>query len=362
MKKKIAILTQPLGVNYGGIIQNYALQTVLKKMGYDPITINRWNNLNHSWFKKNKYYFKIHNIFYRGNFNFLKNHIKLTQKLDSDAKFYKHFEKNKYDAYVVGSDQTWRPKYSPNIKNYFLDFLKDKKDDVSKKIAYASSFGTSDWEYTGEQAKMATEMIKQFDAVSVREDAAVQLVENHLDYKAELVVDPTMLLSPADYRQLYKNSNLPKREGAFVYVLDTANGKNEIIQKIAGFLNLHTFRNQPPAPVSGKKESIKNRTYPPMETWVKAFDDAEFVVTDSFHGTVFSILYNKPFIAIVNKSRGSSRFISLLKQFGLENRLINDISDLSDALLLEKIDFSVVNQNLEVLRDSSHQFLKNNLD
>lgn len=361
MKKKIAILTQPLGVNYGGILQNYALQTVLKKMGHHPITINRWENNPTSWFNKQFYYFKLENIFYKNNFNFLRNNVNLTRRLDADKKFYNHFKKNIYDAFVVGSDQTWRPKFSPNIDNYFLDFLTNKKINSIRTLAYASSFGTAEWEFTDIQTHNAKVLVKQFDAVSVREDSGVDLCKNYLGIEAELVLDPTMLVDIDDYRKLYANKNFGKRAGIFVYVLDTKDENDQIINHIAHQLNLKIFRNQPQSAVNSNEKTVKGRKYPPLESWIKAFDDAKFIVTDSFHGTVFSILYNKPFIAIVNKKRGASRFTSLLQKLGLENRLIEDITGVNEKLLSEKIDYFTVNKKLEVLKKQSLEFLNINI-
>ncbi len=357
MKKKIAILTQPLGINYGGILQNYALQTVLKKLGFFPVTINRWNNYSIPWFRMQIYYFKLHKVFYKDNFKFIKKHINLTEKLDSDKKFYKHVKNNHYDGFVVGSDQTWRPDYSPNIYNYFLDFLKDTPSNGIKKIAYASSFGKEEWTYDEKTTHEVKELVKQFNAVSVREDSGVDLCKKYLDIEAIHVLDPTMLLTKEDYRKLYKNKIYQDRKGIFVYVLDKTDNKEAIIRKVSQEKELDIFINQPLFTKKGKKTSVKNRIYPPLETWVKAFDDADFIITDSFHGTVFSILYQKPFFAIPNQVRGVARFTSLLKPLGLENRIINSVDDISEELLNRSIDYDKVFKSLKEMQLKSLEFL-----
>ncbi|WP_373707497.1 polysaccharide pyruvyl transferase family protein [Kaistella sp.] len=381
MKKKIAILTQPLGKNYGGIIQNYALQIVLKKMGFDPITINRQKNKEYSKLRLLLFDIKMKRLrrakplsefpkfltaqermdVYQNNFKFIKEHIRLTESLDSDNKFYRFFTKNSFDAYIVGSDQTWRPRYSPNIYHYFLDFLYHKPT-TSKKIAYASSFGTSDWEYNTQETETVKMLVQQFDAVSVREDSGVDLCKNYLDINSEHVLDPTLLLSVEEYRQLYSNKNLPKGNGVFLYILDSSADKKSIIDKVSDFFNDKVYYIFPKLNFASKNKLFESMQYPSAERWLKSFDDAEFVVTDSFHGTVFSIIYEKPFVTIPNKKRGKARFVSLLRPLGLEHRLIESLQDLNPTLLEENIDFSLVKSRLDVMKEHSVNFLKNNLE
>lgn len=358
MKKKIAILTQPLGMNYGGILQNYALQKILEKMGHDPITINRWTNHNVSPLRVALYYFKIENTVYRKTFNFLKKHVALTGKIDSDQKIITHFRDFKYDAVIVGSDQTWRPKMSPNIYNYFLDFLQGKDSSNIKKIAYATSFGTSDWEFTVEQTNKIKVLIKQFDSISVRENTGVDLCKEFLGTDVQHVLDPTMLLSSNDYDQIFANKKYPDNKGIFAYVLDRNNENDLIINKISSYFKKDIFRNQAQYSISKKQKSKK---YPALETWVKSFSDADFIITDSFHGTVFSILYKKPFVTIVNKNRGAARFYSLLEPLGLQMRLVESEDHVTSVLLNQIIDFKSVSDKLEILKENSLSFLQKSL-
>lgn len=380
-KKKIAILTQPLGKNYGGIIQNYALQQVLKNIGHDPVTINRHKNKEYSDLKiflydlkmKKNRAFKNSNAFYQNltskerlqiydnNFIFITKYLTITKKLDTNQKFYQFFTENKYDAIIVGSDQTWRPEYSPNIDNYFLDFYENYPQNKIIKIAYASSFGTAEWEFSNSQTQRAKILVKQFDAISVREDSGIHLCSEYLDVNAEETLDPTMLLTKEEYRKLYSNLHSEERSGIFTYVLDQSAEKKMIIKEISSKLKLDIFHNQPKSSSLISKKDIAEIAYPTLELWLKAFDDADFVITDSFHGTVFSILFNKPFIAIANINRGASRFTSLLKKLGLESRLIFGADELDDALIQDKIDYEKVNLKLEMLRNESLDFLNKNL-
>src|SRR5690606_30541311 len=134
----------------------------------------------------------------------------------------------KFSAVVVGSDQVWRPRYSPNIYNFFLDFLKNNS--TIKKVAYAASFGTEDWEYTEEQTREARELIKHFNAVSVRESSGVLLCDKYLNRKdAVHVLDPTLLLKAEDYNQLINKTK--KEIGLFTYVLDETKEKLDFIKQ-----------------------------------------------------------------------------------------------------------------------------------
>lgn len=376
MKKNIAILTQPLGHNYGGIIQNYALIRILEREGFFVETINRVDENPHSQVKRKMSFIKQYvikkmlnknilttsdyRIIYKSLVNFLFSYSRLSQKIETTEELKKHFQKNRYDAVIVGSDQTWRPKYSPNIYNYFLDFLEN--DESIKKIAYASSFGTSEWEFNKEETHRCAELAKKFDAVSVREKSGVDLCSDYLDVKAEWVLDPTLLLTKEDYKAVVNKKNLPKRSGLFSYVLDENDKITKTIEHIADILELEHFTNQPKWRRNDKAgKSLEELKYPSVEGWLKAFDDADFVVTNSFHGTVFSIIFNKPFLTIVNKERGASRFHSLLSEFGLEYRLVEEGDENIKEIVQSPVDFRYANQRREELKKDSLEFLFTNI-
>lgn len=372
-KKNIAILTQPLGQNYGGIIQNYALQKVLRNLGTEPITINRVGNRHASQirlvlsrFKQYLYKYilqknvltkKESDLINQNNLNFLHKYVNRSVLINSDNDLSEYFKKNTFDAVVIGSDQTWRPKYSPNIYNYYLDFLENNKQ--IKKVAYASSFGTAEWEYTEKQTQRVKELAKQFNAVSVRENSGVELCKNYLKIDAIHLLDPTLLLNAEDYSELI---NKPKEnKGLFTYVLDESKEKQDFIQFIGQQLKMEEHTNQAKKFDPKVKRPLEELIMPPLEGWLQGFRDAEFVITDSFHGTVFSIINQKPFIALVNLKRGASRFESILSKLGLEERMVYDINSFDKNLLDQKIDYDYVNIKLKALKEKSFQFLEDNL-
>ncbi len=381
MNKKIAILTQaPLGTNYGNTVQAYALQTILQEADFEPMVLDRvradiynathWslsqikNEILNKFDGKNRLTPRVFNQIFKDHFVFVKEYINLSERLHTDAELREHFKNNTYDAVIVGSDQTWRPRYSPNIYNYFLDFLED--NDKIIKLAYATSFGTSDWEFSDEETKRCSQLVQQFDAVSVREESAVEMTANYLNTESTWVLDPTLLLSKEKYSELANKKNIPKRSGLFSYILDETPGIVSVIEQTKKILGLDSFINQPKNRSNIKTaSSLKDLQYPSVESWLKSFEDADFIITNSFHGTVFSIINQKPFLVLVNKERGASRFYSLLGKLGLENRIL-DSTDLNDnqlkKIVLQKIDYTYANQKLAEMKEKSLAFLFNSLE
>ena len=363
---RIGILTLPLHTNYGGILQAYALQTVLERMGHEVCLIEkRRKPLRLPLWKTPLSYGKriLKNltghpfpIFYEQKINreditirqntdkFINKYIK--QRMVDD---FSEIKKTDFDVIVVGSDQIWRPKYFHEIEHAFLDFTEGWN---IKRIAYAASFGTDIWEYTNVQTDHCKKFVKCFDDVSVREKSGVDLCREHLAVRAEHVLDPTMLLQKDDYIRLFENTNTPKSEGTLLnYILDETPEKVALINMIAKGKRLQPFRVNA---VKDINQPIEKRIAPSVEQWLHGFYDAEFVVTDSFHACVFSILFNKPFVAIGNAGRGISRFTTLLTLFGLKDRLIIDISEYSGNV---SINWNKVNSLLNEYRRYSLDYL-----
>lgn len=365
---KIGILTQPLYTNYGGLLQAYALQTVLKRMGHEVWTEDRRTfPLSFKYFLKciigpfiGRYYptKKQYSIISQHTRRFVKENIRVTDPVVTNTK--EIFQKYQIEAYIVGSDQVWRPRYSPCITNYFLDFTKDS---IVKRIAYSASFGVEEWEFTPEQTQVCSTLLKRFDAVSVREDSGVLLCGKYLGVDAVCLVDPTMLLEKDDYIQLIeKDSTQPSSGKLLVYVLDQTEEKQRIIRKVSESLSVEPFF------VGVKKQfekvgmkKINECIYPPVTAWLQGFMEADYVLTDSFHGTVFALIFNKPFIVIGNERRGMSRLTSLLKLFDLKNRLVISLEEVNDSLINEMIDFVKVNEIRKIEQKKAFNFLNSTL-
>lgn len=379
---KIGIITQPLHINYGGLLQNYALQQVLKRLGHDVITLNQKNVLPPKWRKyasfiktfllkvigkgdkRNYPYFfneKEQNYIRKHTNHFIKKYIKHTATFLKIEDFRNYTIKNSLDVLIVGSDQVWRPIYNRNILCSFFDFANGLQ---IKRIAYAASFGVNHWEFTKSQTKHCQELIRNFNAISVRENTGVDLCRKYLCCDALQVLDPTMLLEKEDYIHLVEEENEPISKGnLFTYILDNSREKKNIIDVVASELNLSPFDAMPKSKVTRKtvKRNLDDCVYPPVTQWLRAFMDAKFVVCDSFHGAVFSIIFNKPFLVIGNKERGMTRFNSLLDMFDLSNRMINDIADVH-SIVNTLVDWDKVNQVRHKMKIYSLEYLTTNLN
>lgn len=365
---KIGILTQPLQSNYGGLLQNYALQQTLVKAGHEVKTIdwNAGNNLREVLYRikvkmmhalsPSKYpasgYWptvKERSVIQRNTNRFVQSYIKHTEVIHSYKGFVKQSTNGAYDAFVVGSDQCWRPAYNAFLPSMFLDFAQKKQ---VKRIAYAASFGTDKWEFTPQQTNICAALAKMFDLVTVREDSGVKLCKEFLGVDAMHVLDPTMLLTKDDYIQLIEAEKEPHSAGTlFNYILDPNAKKTAFIQRVAKVQKQTSFQVLPKCQAETRTmEDVKNRiedcVFPSVTAWLRAFMDAEMTIVDSFHGMVFSIIFNKPFWVIGNEERGMSRFTSLLKQFQLEDRLL-DVNHLDDIDCSKPIDWARVNRILE---------------
>lgn len=365
---KIAILTLPLYANYGGILQCYALQTALERMGHDVKILSR-PQYGRSYciiyplavckrlFKrfilgKNVPIFKAPYQIIRQHTNrFIRKNIHHYYKKVWNANIASYF-----DAIVVGSDQVWRPiYYCRPIEEAFLSFLGDTN---IKRIAYGVSFGVDHCEYTEDQRKLCSYLLKKFDAVSVRESSGVQLCQEYFNTKAVQVLDPTLLLSANDYRALVKKSETqPSKGNMLVYMIDRTKEKEDFVGCIAQEKGLTPFWMS--SETNDEMFPLEQRIKMSVEQWLRSFDDAEFVLTDSFHGCVFSIIFRKQFLAIGNKKRGLSRFHSLLALFSLQNRLILSPDEYKGNLPL--IDFYHIENILHILKNQSFLFLKTNL-
>lgn len=351
---KIGILTQPLTANYGGILQNYALQTVLKRIGHEVWTIdyykftwldwfdNAWRVLAHKILGHDTKFSKtppVRKAIERPLRRFAYNKINLTAPRTKYAEK-RIVEKYAFEAIVVGSDQVWRPRYNSHIDKMFLSLCKNMP---LKRIAYAASFGTDKWELTNEQTKICAPLAQQFDAISVREASGVALCRNHLNVEATHVLDPTLLLTADDYIRLC--AEIPCKEPfVFAYILDQSVEKLKMIKDFADSKGL-PYLIQSAGPEIKQDDSI--------ELWLSRFRDAAYVITDSFHGTAFCINFGKDFIVFGNKRRGNSRFESLLGLFDLQERIIE-----GSKIIYSVIDWNRVNRKLAEERKMSESWLK----
>ena len=361
---RIGVITHPLRLNYGGILQAYALQRVLQDMGHDAVYIN-WLPYNFSPSIKayfSRFLWKLKWLGRReikifADYYYYKAYRKINKFSHSNIRIFSinSFEQlgeDDFDVIIVGSDQIWRPVYINNIEDAYLQFAKGWN---IKRIAYAASFGVDDWsEYSEEQTIVCCDLAQRFDAISVREDSGVALCRNYLGVEAQHVLDPTMLVDIKHYMRHISGckKQYPKLM-CLAYILDELEDKSYVLGRIAKQCGYNIEQWEDVDTPSMKK--------PTVEEWLKGFHDAEFVFTDSFHGCVFSIIFNKPFIAFGNSERGMARFNSLLKMFGLEELLIISVDQFTPELVdraIARFSDGSIQQRLNELREYSYAFLK----
>jgi len=362
---KIAIITLPFNNNYGGYLQAYALQTALQEIGHQVTIINRQPQ-QPSVYDKIKYFFKsfilsfIHfehypysNINeYRGKkmHEFVTRYMCISDPIFDSLQLKDYFLCNHYDTVIVGSDQIWRPDYVPNIEDYFLSYLPDG----TSKISYAASFGLKHPIYNEDSRVNCGKALQAFKEVTLREYSGIDVLkEMGWDIKGvRVVLDPTMLLSESHYYNIVKGYK-PQKEykgKILCYILD-CNNTTETLSIV-----VQTTLNKPLIDIIDQAK-WKRASYilPAVEEWLIAFRDADFIVTDSFHGAVFSILMNKPFFVYSNPQRGSDRFDTLLQHFDLKERLINDDTSRTDIINIIRqpartIDREVLSRNYQIFK------------
>lgn len=356
---KVGILTLPMINNFGGNLQAYALMEVLKLSGHKPVMINRrWAPQGY----KDDPNDPKENILYSTSYA-LQDGVENAKFVDAkilpatrpyyaatDIK--RNYKKYKFDCLLVGSDQAWRPKYAHGlISDFFFKFAMEDESNI-RRVSYAVSFGADSWEYSSELTGLSKEWVSKFDAISVREDVAVGMCRDQYGRDVEHTLDPTLLLPPARYLDLVKFVPKDSSSRIVTYVLDPSREKKALLARISEHLGL-PVRSTNGAEYVGGDPLAGGDGNNSVEKWVKSISEAEFVITDSFHGMVFSILFNRPFIAYGNPDRGMARFTSLLKMFGLEDRLVTDPKAVNIDAMMAPVDWDKVNAKIAQEREKS---------
>lgn len=356
---KIGILTLPFNNNYGGFLQAFALKRVLEGMGHEVIIINRRRNRNqsirnrignllrtlHLLENKQKKVSKYTNQFQKMYLFPYTNKYYSSQELKKCLQY-------KFDIVIVGSDQVWRYRYFTDwIDDFFCNFLDGTN---IPHFSYAASMGTDEMDYTQDKIEICSKLLKSFKAVSVREESSVKLLKDYFGVEnVQLVLDPTFLLEKQAYIDLFKdNYTKPEKPYIFTYVLDD---NKEIYQSIEEFSHK---MNMPIIDIKAQTVDIKKlNVIEPVEKWLSAIYYADYVITDSFHGMVFSLIFNKKFVVYGNIKRGMSRMQDLLGRVELTSKLLSSINAV-DEKLIEEINWDAVNNRIYTYKKSSISFLE----
>ena len=369
---KILILTQPLSNNYGGILQNYALQVMLTRRGHCVETLKIERRLNLFKF----YLFRVLSlgkhflllmlgknqtktirqwmtekeaaVCYKKINGFIQRNINTTPVVNSRRELGKCLD---YDAYVVGSDQVWRKEYSPHLPTFFLDFLPENHK--CRRIAYAASFGNSRIDYLKKYINKYSKLLQRFDAISVRELSGINLCRDYFSVAAEVVPDPTMMLSADDYRSLIGQYKDCAKNKLVTYILDETPVIRAAVEKFAADHKLEVIRFRGTYSRKDLKSSDPEKAG--IECWLGAIESAEYVITDSFHGTVFSLLFHKKFYSFVNYARGKDRFELLDWLFDIKSRFVNTGTD--NIPITDDLDYVAIDKKLVTYRKTGEEFL-----
>lgn len=363
MSMNIGILTLPLKDNYGGLLQVLSLYYYLSGLGY-KVEIIRKDNYANNYKKLAERIFEIapfqnyRNIRSR-KINSLKQkkwidnlNINLSPKLFTKKDMAEYAQYQKFDAIIVGSDQVWRLEYIDKTyyKNYFLDFVDSSS---TKKISYAASFG-HDYFDPKEKFEEISNCIQDFNFISVREKSAIGIAKDLGAKEVSHVVDPTLLHSADFYKRISENDSVKSVPQVLAYTLDESQDMVNLINFVSDKTNVSSINYIYTVGSKIQKYSIGQ--------WLKSFENADFVVTDSFHGMLFSIIFKKQFIVVCNKSRGSSRFESMLNKLNLEHRLIYSYTDEQvSRVIINEINYDEVDKKLNEFVEDSKIFLQSAL-
>lgn len=357
MKEKVGIVTLVGNFNHGNRLQNFALQEAIKELGYEVDTLQvRYNEkLVKKVIKKIIGY---SNLFIKHNAKV--NTISRTQKIDKFTKKYLNQSPytmpvsidsgidTYYSCFVVGSDQVWNPNYDPD-DNYFLNFTHKKK------ISYAASLGVSSLE--DDYKKKITNLLDSFDSISVREESAQVLLQSCLEQKIEHVLDPTFLLSKEKWESIISRRQISSTNEKYILLYFLGSIDNKVKEKIK-FLSLKY--NYKIIDMMDDR-NIESYVIDPFE-FLAFIKGSSLIFTDSFHGTVFSIILNRPFVVcercLGKDGNMNTRIDSLLETFNLKERTFNN-QNIENSWT--EIDFTIPNKTLYEKRKQSKVFLETSL-
>lgn len=353
MEKKIGILTFHNAINYGAVLQAYALERHMEKMGIESELINYRNpyiylspSIRRVWQGKSL----IKNLYNTLSFPFwIRKYKKFNAFIHKvnvgDVCYEENF--SGYSSILVGSDQVWNLEMTHNDFTYYL-----RKTNNVKKYAYASSFGTNTLD--DKEKAVVKECLNDFELLSVRENGGKCLINELLpDKDTQIVLDPTFLLSAEEWKVIAQK---PKFNGRYIliYQLEYSKTLIEYAQLMAKrkACKLITINGNPRQPIMGR-----NILDAGPEEWLGLFEGAEMIFTNSFHGTVFSIIFNKDFYTnlLVKCPRKNDRMITILHELGLENRILR--SGMTESELSVSVNYPDIKDKYEKLLNDSYKYI-----
>lgn len=381
-KKTVGIITILKVNNYGAELQAYATQKIMNLLGYDAEIIDYlyYRNLGHIKEKSSLHFYPyplrnrikeyglrfidiIGEVFMSDTgklrkYRFEEFHRLFTKFSPTQYKCYSELFNNppKYDAYCVGSDQVWNPRCYTNLNPYFLRFAPYN----AVKFSYASSFGVST---LPECAKAVyAECLSNIKNISVREKGGVDIVNQLTGREAALVADPTLLLSKAEWQTVEKPINDIPEKYILVYELHPIRKIMEIATYMAGHIGCKIIRICKDTHYSKNTADAINIVDAGPSEFIYLFNHATVVVTNSFHGTAFSLNFKKDFYCVLSKkASNNSRQLGLLNLCGMSDRIIYDDQPMPDLNTLS-INYDKASKILEEFKSYSIKYIRRAID
>lgn len=344
--KKISILTFSLGDNYGAALQAYSLGEVLRRKGnkvtYIYLTWSTW---------RYKILSMVTPIHYKFN-RFRSKYLRYFSKKCKSFADLRALTDNPDDLYIVGSDQVWNPDITKDKSLfYFFNFLPNN----IKRASYAASFGVSEWKYA-EQTDTIRDLLKKFSVVSVREESGIKICKETFDIPdVSKVLDPTLLLG--DFKSLIKPTKHRGKIISFLFhpsrdsynLLEQLNNK---MKKDVLIMDLPRMRFD----LRQFKYGVSMFNSP--EDWVSNISSAAFIVTDSYHCLVFSLIFRRQFVFIATNTSLLGRITTLLEPLGLSNRIYDSPECVfKNSIWQQEINYDYVHSRLDQMRSSSMSVL-----
>ncbi len=326
--------------NYGAVLTAFALQYSLKNLfNFSSYNVDITPSLNKALGIKSFGFDKFKSKF-----------MKFTDKIENLRQLYSLNDDAK--IFITGSDQVFRIPFVNGIKNGYAQFFLDFACTESKKLAVAASFGITKERFLEEVDENTIEKIKHslstFDKISVREKSGVEICKDLFDLDATWVIDPVFWVDRSDYEKI------------------AAESTNDYADKIVSYF-FHKGQN-----LSGKFDKVSQKYNSeivqlhqsdlPIEEWLKAIKTCKLFITNSFHGMCFAIIFNKPFICMINSYSGNARNSSVLEKLQIEDNSITSFDEIYQRDCIFKYDFESVNKNIQLSKLQAIEFLKDALE
>lgn len=341
-KYDVALVGLGYGANYGSMLTYYSIAETLKKLGKEVLIINKIA-ANHN----------------DPEISGSAPAIKFAKKYHSLSKVYDYSNirelNDLVDTFVVGTDQVWNYGIAKGAQfSYYLDFVEESK----KKISIAASLGHSIDFVPRDLRQKVGILLKKFEFISVREDSAVSFLKKTYGVTAKRIIEPVFYTTRSEYGKLADCSEQDTSANyLLVYILDYDMEKRTAVKKMSEKLGLEI------KVIPDGLESIRSIPSDDIlqpEDFLKLFKDANFVITDSFHGTAFALKFNISFVSIINKGRGEERFKTLFDIIGNHSRAVHSGRELTDKIesLSKPLDFSKINKKLDIQTRKSLKWIK----